>query len=208
MDDPRRVLETAAEARAPCEILPRRGAWRRGVVVRVERGGVVLSLEGAAPDAGADLRCWLSVGGTPWTFEASVLRSGVPVPDRSQGGVLLGFIDQFRRADGGGGGLVLEVVPPTGGPIGLLAGAVQIVELLPDEWTVGASNRFPLVFVQGGGVRLRVGLPDRAPLELAARVRHHTAGEGHVLYRLSIEEVEDPERYGETLAGVRVALGL
>ena len=38
MSDPRRVLEQAAEARAPMELLPRKGTFTRGTVIRMERG--------------------------------------------------------------------------------------------------------------------------------------------------------------------------
>lgn len=191
-----------------CEVLPRAGAWRHAQVLRVERGGVVLRTLGPPLEGGADVRCWVRVDGVPYTFEASVLRSGVPIPDRSQAGVLLGFLDGWRRADDGRGGLVLEALPANGRPVDLLDGEARLVDLHPDEWTLTAPTRFTLVFVEGSAVRLRLGLPDRAPLEVGARVRRLSRGDGHLLYGLSIERVEDPARYGELLAAVRVALGL
>lgn len=208
MDDPRRLLETAAEERTACEVLPRAGVWARGTVIRVERGGLVLLMSGATPAAGTDVRCWLTVAGQPWTFEASVLRAGVPVPDRSQGGILLGFVDGFRKADRVGGAVRLEALPATGGPVSLVEGAVRIVDLHPQEWTVSAPNDFRLVFAHGGTIRLRLGLPDRAPMEVDARVSTLSRGDGHLLYGLSIEAVEDGERYREIVVGMREVLGL
>lgn len=209
MDDPRRILQAASDARAAVEVLPRAGAVVRGQVVRVERGGVVLALGTSAPAAGTDVRVWLTVEGVAWTFEASVLRAGVPVPDRSQGGVLLGFIDGWRRAtDGGAGRLVLLALPPTGGAVSLVEGEVRIVDLHPDEWVVSAPSGFHLVFVEGGSLRLRLGAPDRPPMEVGAEVRELTYSHGHLLYRLGIREVEDAERYAAIVAALRAALAL
>lgn len=207
-DDPRRVLERAAESRARLELLPRDGAWRVAEVVRVERGGVVVRVPGGGLQSGRDLRCWLAVERVVYTFEASVLRVGVSVPDRSQNGVLLGFLDGWRVAPEGGGHAVLEVVPANGRPVSLLDGAVSIVDVTPEEWTVAAPRDFALVFVEQGAVRLRVGTPSRAPLEVKARVHRLSRGDGHLLYGLHVEEVDDLDRYREIVEAVRVALGL
>jgi hypothetical protein len=205
--DPRRLLESAAEARCTVEVLPRGGSWRRGEIVRVERGGVVLRLPGGL-NAGVDLRCWLTIDGQPYTFEASVLRAGVPVPDRSQDGVLIGFLDGWSKADPRPNTVVLEVLPHNGGPVSLTSGAARIVDLTPSEWTVATPLDFPLVFVEQGAVRLRLGLPDRAPMDLSARVGALRQGEQHLLYSLRIEAVEDADRYRDMIAAMRSALGL
>jgi hypothetical protein len=208
MDDPRRVLEEAAEQRLAIEVLPRNGTWRRARIIRVERGGLVLTVPGAALASGTDVRCWLTLAGQPWTFEASVLRNGVPVPDRSQEGVLLGFLDGWRRADRVAGSLVLEVLPHNGRAVSLVEGSARLVDLSPAEWTVTAPVDFNLIFVEQGTVRLRLGLPDRAPMEVGARVGTLSRGDGHLLYRLRIEAVEDAERYGALVDGIRQVLGL
>lgn len=208
MDDPQRILEAAAEARAPVNVLPKGGGSLEGRIVRVERGGVVLALGGSPPPAGADVRVWLTTEGGSWTFEASVLRSGVPIPDRSQGGVLLGFIDSFRKSDAAGSGVVLQALPPTGGAVSLVDGAVRIVDLDPQEWTVSAPSDFPLVFVEGGGLRLRLGAPSGPPMEVGAHVRELTQSHGHLLYRLAITEVQDAERYARIVSELRRALAL
>jgi hypothetical protein len=212
MDDPRRILDAAAEARAAVEILPRQGSAGaqsalRGQVVRIERGGVVVAASGPLA-SGVDLRCWMTVAGRSYTFEASVLRAGVSVPDRSQHGVLLGFVDGFRPADGEAGRLVLEVVAPGGGSASLTEGDVRIVELQPEEWTISAPTAFRLVFVEGGAVRLRIATPDRAPLEVGATVRAIAHGPGHLLYRLGIGSVADADAYRQVVAAVRGLLGI
>ncbi len=208
MEDPRRVLEAAAEQRLACEVLPRNGAWLRARVVRVERGGIVLTLAPGVLSGGVDVRCWLTVEGVSYTFEASVLRAGVTVPDRSQDGVLLGFLDGWRRAERVPGTLVLEVLPPNGGPVSLIHGEARVVDVAPGEWTVTAPLDFRLVLVEHGQVRLRIGLPDRAPMELGARVATLSRGESHLLYALKIEQVEDAGRYRDLVDGVRQTLGL
>jgi hypothetical protein len=208
MDDPRRVLEDAAEQRLACEVLPRNGSWRRGRMIRVERGGLVLTVSGDPLPNGTDVRCWLNVSGQAWTFEASVLRSGVTVPDRSQQGLLLGFMDGWRRADRQGGTITLEVLPHNGRAISLIDGAARVVDLSPAELTLTAPLDFNLIFVEHGSVRLRLGLPDRAPMEVGARVSGLTRGKGHLLYRLSIEAVEDGARYRELVDGIRQTLGV
>lgn len=208
MDDPRRVLEDAAEQRLSCEVLPRNGASRRGRVIRVERGGIVLTVPGAPVAAGADVRVWITVNGKAYTFEASVLRAGVPVPDRSQEGLLLGFVDGWRRAERHEGALVLDVVPHNGRPVSLVDGAARVVEIAPTEWTITAPTDFNLIFAEGGKVRLRLGLPDRAPMEVGARVGALSRVDGHLLYRLAIEGVEDAERYGAIVDGIRARIGV
>lgn len=208
MSDPRRTLELAAEARVPIELLPRRGSWVKGTVIRMERGGVVVTVAGELPGAGTDVRAWLTVEGQPWTFEASVLRVGVPVPDRSQAGVLLGFVDGWRKAEKQAAGIVLEALPPRGRAVPLLAGDVRLVDLHPNEWTVSAPTDFRLVFAEKGTVRLRLGTPDRAPMEVGATVAGLTRSDSHLLYVLAIKDVEDADRYRDMVVDLRRLLAL
>lgn len=208
MIDPRSLLERAAEQRLPCELMPRTGTeWSRATVERVERGGVVVrGADGVL--SGSDVRCWIRVDGVAYAFDASVVRTSVPVSDRSDSGVMLGFIDHWEVATRATGHLLLEALPPTGGPVSLLGGAVQIVEIEPQVWTVTTPADAPLIFVEGGSLRLRIGLPDKPPMELTARVRRLTHGSGHLLYGLAIQDVGDPERYADLIGGVRESLGL
>lgn len=208
MDDPRRLLDAAAEARVRVEVLPRSGAAGHGQFVRVERGGVVVLFATPAPAAGTDVRCWLTIGGKAYTFEASVLRLGVPVPDRSQAGVLLGFVDGFRLAEGEAATLVLEALTPGGGAVPLHAEDVRIVELQPEEWTVASPVGSRTVFVEGGTLRLRLGVPGKQPMEVGAVVRELSRSSGHLLYRLGIEKVEDAAAYRELIAAVRELLAI
>jgi hypothetical protein len=82
------------------------------------------------------------------------------------------------------------------------------VELGNQEWTITTPSHFSLVLVQQGTVRLRVGLPDQAPMEIGARVLSMSHGDGHLLYELQISQVADPDRYRELLAGLRQHLGM
>jgi len=203
MVDPRRLLERAAELRAGCELLPRRGFWRHGEIVRVEKGGVVARVGGTPLESGVDVRAWLRIDGIPYTFEASVLRAGVAIPDRSQKGVLLGFIDGWQRADQVAGVFALEVVPPNGSPVSLLAGDVRLVDLSPEDWTISAPTGFTLVFVEQGAVRLRLSVPDRPPLDVQARVHRLARADGHLLYALHVEHVDDADAYRAMVDGIR-----
>ena len=208
MLDPRRVLEDAAEQRLALEVLPRNGTPRRGRIIRVERGGIVLTVPGVPVPAGSDVRVWITVNGQSYTFEASVLRAGVPVPDRSQEGLLLGFMDGFRKAERHGGTVLLDVIPHNVRPISLIDGAARVVDVEPTEWTITAPTDFNLIFAEGGTVRLRLGLPDGPPMEVGAKVQTLSRAEGHLLYRIRIEAVEDAARYGEIVDGIRRQLGL
>ena len=128
--DPRRILEEAAQHRQACEIQVRGEGWIRGVVVRVERGGLVLTTADRRFIGGEDLRVWLSFESKYYTFQASVIRAGVPVPERSQDGLLLGFIDNWAEADSRSGGSApehkVELVPANGPAISLLQDPVRL----------------------------------------------------------------------------------
>ena len=82
------------------------------------------------------------------------------------------------------------------------------MDIDPGEWTITAPTEFNLIFVEGGTVRLRIGLPDRAPMELGARVRGLSRGDGHILYRLGVQGVDDSERYREIVDKLRAELGI
>ncbi len=208
MLDPRSLLERAAEQRLPCELMPRAHTeWARATVERVERGGVVVrGAEGLV--SGADVRCWIRVDGIPYAFDASVVRTAVPVSDRSESGVMLGFIDHWEVAERAPQALAIEALPPTGGPVSLLGGAIQIVELEPNVWTVTTPADAPLIFVEGGSLRLRLSPEEGPAMEITARVRRLTHGSGHLLYALAIQQVDDPDRYADLVGAVRISLGL
>jgi hypothetical protein len=199
--DPRRILEDAAAQRSPCEVLPRGGGLLRASVLRVEKGGVVLLVGDHRFVGGEDLRVWLAGDARGWTFEASVVRVGVPVPDRSRDGVLIGFIDKFTEATPGreGGGRVLELLPPTGPPVSLLAPPARLVQLSVDGAAFVMPTDFRLIFVQSGSVRVRLGLPGGPRIEATARVRSLSAGDGYLLYELRFEQVDDPASHREVV---------
>jgi hypothetical protein len=208
MEDPRRILEQAAERRVACEILPRSGGWSRGQLVRVEPGGVVVHAPTLRLSGGEDVRCWFSLDATPRSFEASVIRTGVAVPDRSQFGVLLGFIDGWTagvQPPGSDHGLDLLIVPPNGPGISLIHGPGRLVELGVDGLSFTLPADHILVFVEGAGTRLRFCMPGEPEQQVEARVRSVLSGDTHMLYHVEVLGIEDPESYRQVVSALQRA---
>ena len=198
--DPRRILEEAAQNRQACEIQVRGEGWIRGQVVRVERGGLVVTAQDRRFVGGEDLRVWIAVDAKYYTFHASVIRSGVPVPERSQDGLLLGFIDNWTVSDTDSQsqsptGHVVELVPATGPAISLLKDPVRLVELAIDGLSFSVPDDFKLIFVESGSITVRLAVSGVEPVDIQARVGDLSAGEGYRLYGLYFEGVGDGERH-------------
>ena len=193
--DPRRTLEEAASRRLNCEILSRGGGCTQGVLVRIERGGVVMTVTTIQFSGGEDVRIWFSMDGQPYTFEASVIRVGVPVPDRTQDGLLVGFIDRWVEGDAGAGaeGRIVEILPPSGPSISLLTAPMRVVELNVSGLSFVVPLDFKLIFVESGALRVRLGAPGTSVEEIGARVRALAQGEDYILYHLQLDEVSDPD---------------
>lgn len=208
--DPRSLLEEAARNRRPCHLRSRNGTWQPATFVRVDRAGVVVVSDGAF-QGGEDVRAWFVLDDVPWTFEASVLRSGVPVPDRTRRGLLLGFIDGFARGapegaqvtPADGGRWRLEVRPARGRGLELTGGPVRLVDLGVRELTFAVPRDVVLKFVVGGRVRLRFTSPESSVHECEARVREVTAGDSHYLYALEVDAVGDERRHLEAIEALR-----
>jgi hypothetical protein len=202
--DPRRILQEAASRRVDCVILSRDGECVRGTLVRVERGGIVLTTATRRLAGGEDVRVWLSMDGQPYTFEASVIRTGVPVPDRTQDGLLIGFID--RWVEGGAGnaaeGRLVEVLPPNGPPISLLVPPAQLVEVTLSGLSFAVPLAFKLIFVESGAQRVRLGIAGVPVQEVAAKVRSLAQGDDYLLYHLNIEDVPDSDVYRVIINGL------
>lgn len=206
--DPRRILEEAAQQRAAVEILPRSGGLVQGRVVRIEKGGVVVTAPARRFLGGEDVRVWLATGNQAWTFEASVIRAGVPVPDRSQDGVLLGFIDRFAEGGAGArsGGRTIELVPPSGPPISLLLEPARVVHLAVDGITFTLPSSSKLFWVEQGKVAIRLGMMGAEPVVVAGRIRTLAPEEGYLLYDLVFEKVEDPVAHRVLIEGLNRTL--
>ena len=203
--DPRRILEEAAQRRSGCEVQPRGGGWGRATVVRVERGGLVLHAPGFRFVGCEDVRVWLGIDGRYYTFEASVIRAGAPVPDRTQDGVLLGFINEWSEALAeapSADGRLVELIPPNGPAISLLQPPAQVVELAVDGLSFTVPNSFKLIFVESGSVTVRLGVSGLEAMDVCARVGDLSAGEGYRLYGLRFEQVEDPTAHQEIVAAL------
>jgi hypothetical protein len=146
---------------------------------------------------------WFTVDGRAWSFEASVIRSGVPVPDRSQDGLMIGFIARWVEgaAAGGAAGRVLELLPPNGPPISLLGGEPRLLHIAIDGLSFTMPARGKLVFVESGTVQVRLGIPARAPvLALASE-------ESYLIYDLSFEDVDDPDAHRHVVEGLASTVG-
>jgi hypothetical protein len=197
--DPRRILEEAAQHRQACEVQVRGEGWIRGQIVRVERAGLVVTASDRRFIGGEDLRVWLAVDSKYYTFHASVIRSGVPVPERSQDGLLLGFIDNWTISDSDTEertqGHTVELVPINGPAISLLDAPVRLVELAIDGLSFSVPDEFKLIFVESGAITVRLGVQGTKPVDIQARVGDLSAGEGYRLYGLYFEGVEDAERH-------------
>lgn len=212
-NDPRRVLEEAANRRLACEVMPKRGAWTRCTVVRVEKGGLVITTPERRFDGGEEVRVWLAIDEQPYTFEASVIRAGVPVPDRSQDGLLLGFIDRWTEGPADKEpspqtkDCLLEIQPPSGPPLSLLEAPARLVEIAVDELAFTVPSDFKLIFVENGTVRVRLGAAGKGPISAEGRVRALAPGEGYLLYGIAFEGVEDAETHRAIVDGLGSLLG-
>lgn len=174
------------------------------MLVRVERGGIVLTTPSRRFVGGEDVRVWLSMDGQPYTFEASIIRTGVPVPDRTQDGLLIGFIDRWTEGTAGDAaeGLLVDVIPPNGPPISLLTAPAQLVEVKLAGLSFVVPLSFKLVFVESGAQRVRLGIPGVPVLEVSAKVRALAQGEDYLLYHLNIENVPDQDLYRVIIDGL------
>lgn len=201
--DPRRILDDAAQERVVCELLPRRGGVIRARLVRIERTGLVVTVPQRSVTAGADLRVWFRLRGTAYAFEASAVRVGVPVPDRSADGVLLGFLDGFREdahaAGSGASGRRFALLPPSGRAISLLEPPARVVHLGVESATFTLPADFRLVFVHSGRVTVELAVPGGAPVAARASVRALSKGDGYLLYDLFFEEVDDAQAWRATV---------
>ena len=201
--DPRRLLDLAVQERASCELLPRRGGLVRATFIRAERSGVVVTVPRRTVTQGDDLRVWFALQDQSYVFEASVVRVGVPVPDRTFDGLLLGYIDAFAEGPSAAGeqtsGRTFSLLPPSGPPVSLLDGAARVVHLGVSGASFTLPSDFKLVFVHSGRLRVVVGMPGRPEVHAGASVRALSKGDGYLLYDLHFSEVEDPEAWREAV---------
>lgn len=220
MDDPRIILEKAADNRIGCEVLPRSGGWGRGELLRVERGGVVILAPDLRLAGGEDVRVWFTLEGVPHTFEASVIRTGVPVPDRSQHGYLLGFLDGWTRGEAASAGQSprpasppvpsgtdVVILPPNGPGVSLVHGPGRLVDVSMDGLTFTLPSDYTLVFVVGGRVRFGFRVPGEEPHEISGRIHALVPAENHLLYTVQVEGVTDPELHRRLVAAVQRLVG-
>jgi len=209
-DDPRELLDEAARRRLSCQVMPRAGAWSAAQLVRVDRAGVVLTAPGLRLSGGEDLRVWFKLDEQVYSFEGSVLRAGVPVPERTNDGVLLGFIEDFRRERAehttGEATLRAVILPPQGRGLELVGGVARLVEVGLEGLSFSVPQSEPLKFVEGGRVRVLVAAPDEPEHHADARVERLAVDGQLVLYRLVFEGVrgDDASAHLRAIEALRV----
>ena len=204
-DDPRTVLDDAARRRLPCQVLPRGGTWTEGHFVRVDKAGVVVVVPGIGLSGGEDVRVWFAMEEQPRSFEAAVLRAGVPVPDRSQDGLMLGFIDSWKsetvNADVSQE-VSFQILPPNGKGIDLIGGMGRLVELSASEMAFAIPHDIALKFVEGGEVAVHYK-EGGAEHQVMGTIRKLAPGEGHFLYALSFDSVENEKAHLEAIESLQ-----
>ncbi len=206
MSDPRALLEQAAQGRQTLQLRSKDGEWVSGRVLRIERAGIVVALETPSFSSGEDLRAWITLDGKSYTFSASVLRSGVPIPDRSGAGLLLGYLDEFQAdtpapaSPRTKNSAQIEVLPAKGRGLRLLGSDVRIVDLSVTQLAFAVPQRIALKFVQGGKVRVRFTPEGEDPYLVDAEIRRLVAGEGHYLYGLHFDGVQDPQHHLQVIS--------
>jgi hypothetical protein len=208
-NDPRTILDAAARARVACQLRLPNGDWVDGSLVRVDKAGVVVLAQESAFRGGEDVRVWFASEDGTWTFEASVLRAGVPVPDRSQNGLLLGFIDGFE-----GGApeqkeaprISVRLVPPNGRGLELVGGGVRLLDVAVDQISFTVPAAETLKFVEGGNVRLRFEVPGQPAHWVLGQVQRLAPGEGVYLYAVAFTGQGDDQSHLQAIEALRKAL--
>ena len=131
-------------------------------------------------------------------------RTSTAIPDRSQDGLLLGFIDRWTEGPAAAtSDRTVDLLPSAGPPVPLLAPPAQLVELSLDGLAFTVPADFKLIFVENGVVGVRLGAPGLAAVEVAARVQTLAPGEGYLLYGLTFVEVHDPEAHRRVIEALR-----
>jgi hypothetical protein len=200
VDDARQILQLAAEHRTPVSL--RAGAANAvlGDMVRVEQAGLVIDGGEARFEPGSDWCVWFTFESSSYRFDASVLETGVMLPNRAQGGVLLGFIDGWSSEQAQHQTVTLRLFAPNGASLAVGEEDTHWVEATLDRIAFTLPANSPIAFVEGSVVRLELAALPRPAIGLGARVLRRTVSEGHFLYELAIESVSDPAAWREKLS--------
>ena len=206
LDDTRKALEFAVGQRQPCHVGRPGGKWAEGTLYRLEAAGLVCSVPGHDLSGGEEVRLRFEVDECSHYFEASVLRTAVPVPDRGAHGVMLGFLSSIPMADSAQyPNCVLEIRLP-GESISLLADPVKLIEVTSHQVAFEVPSSFPLVFVSDSVLHLCIAAPPVEPYELRGRVSGLVRGHRNLHYTIDLEQVErldDHQRAISTLTALR-----
>lgn len=176
----------------------------------MEPNGVIVNVPGHGLRGGEEVRIWFEDQGGSRLYEATVLRTGVQVPDRGDTGLLLGFLSSVPApvtAKPTGPIPVVEVRFATGAPLSLLSPPIDLMRLEVGYLEIQVPRQFTVVFANEGSLRLRVGVDAERATEAKGRVRLAATSDAHLMYRIDIEQIEDGEAWQRAVVAVREARG-
>ncbi len=211
MDDWRRRLEDAVRDRAAIQVGRAGRPLRDAVPVRGEAAALLCSVPGHDLHGGEEIVIVIVGGGEPCHLRGTVLRCGVPVPDRGSHGVLLGFLQPAAEPpapDAAPPAVVLEALVSGGRRIALTAPPWRVVGLSAHQLQLQVPRDFSVVFPVHGALHLRIGASAAAVHGVRGRVETQSTTDTHLLYGVQLDEVEDHQAHAAVVAAVRVALGL
>jgi hypothetical protein len=171
----------------------------------VDKAGVVIVAPDAGLVGGEDVRIWFSMDEAPRSFEAAVLRSGVPVPDRSQAGLMLGFIDGWKSEQAPAiqsSDPSLKVMPINGHGLNLIGGQARLVEITTSEMAFAVPQEIALKFVEGAVVSVHYKEGGAGHI-LSGTIRKLAPGNGHFLYALRFDSVENEKGHLEAVEALQ-----
>jgi len=178
----------------------------------MESAGVVVNVPGHDLWVGGETRLWLDHEGKSLRFQASVLRLGVAVPDRGPHGTLLGFLKPLEKAPalepGQQGAPHLTVALPGGSEIDLTRPPVQLIGVDINHLEFEVPADFTVMFPENGVLTLRLGDHGEVPHVVRARVERVVRGDAHLVYGITLEQVEDRARHHRAVRALRTVLGL
>lgn len=167
------TLEAAVRRRDAFRLSRDGRRWIAGSFVRMDESGLVCRLPKHDLRGGEAVRLLCEAAEEMLALRATVLRCGVPIPDRGAQGIALGFLSaqapvQLERPAGVDARLVLS----GGVCISLIHSELRLLDLGPDGLQLEAPRQHGLVFARDAELEIRL-----------------VQGEEHTSARLRIESI-------------------
>ena len=118
---------------------------------------------------------------------------------------MLGFIDGWRSEEPVSNQedtTLLEVLPPNGRGLNLLGGEVRLVEISAAEMAFAVPQEIALKFVEGAVFQVHYK-EGGASHRISGTIRKLAPGEGHLLYALSFDAIENENAHLEAVESLR-----